>query len=170
MKDFEMEPKSGVGKPHARRARLALGTLASVLVLGAFTLVDVSGEAEPSWMETRLTSALLRMKIRSNRPMKLSPLTPSEADPERASELYEQQCAFCHGAGRGRMAPFAKSLSPRPPQFVIQAAQGPTWMDAYIIRHGIRWTGMPAFRGLSEGDAWRMALYVEGQTNPEGKQ
>jgi mono/diheme cytochrome c family protein len=65
------------------------------------------------------------------------------------------------------MAPFAKSLSPRPPQFVIKPAQGPTWLDAYVIQHGIRWSGMPAFRGLSEADAWRLALYVEGRNKPK---
>ena len=78
-----------------------------------------------------------------------------------------QAGAVCQGVARGRMAPLAKSLSPRPPQFVIQPAQRPTWMDAYVIQHGIRWSGMPAFRGLSEADTWRIALYVEGRTKPK---
>ena len=142
-------------------------TLALMLCVAAFTLADLSAEAEPSWLETRLASALLQTKLRVNRPLKSSPLAPTEGDLVRGSELYEVRCAICHGATRGRVAPLAKSFSPRPPQFVVQPAQKSTWMDAYIIQHGIRWSGMPAFRTLSAADAWRLALYVEGRHNPK---
>ena len=149
------------------RSLLVTAILAAVLGATAFAAVDVSGEAEPWWLEKRLASALLRMKLRAKRLTKLSPFTPTDQDPERGSDIYQQQCAFCHGAARGRAAPFAKSFSPRPPQFVIEPAQGPTWMDAYIVQHGVRWSGMPAFHGLSEADAWRVALYVEGRRQPK---
>jgi mono/diheme cytochrome c family protein len=149
--------------------RVVAATTVLLIVVGLLT-VDVSGDAEPSSAERWFTSALLDAKISSYRPKKLSPLTQADEDLERGSELYQQQCGFCHGVARGRMAPFAKSFSPRPPQFVIKPAQGPTWRDAYVIQHGVRWTGMPAFRSLSEVDAWRLALYVEGESNPNGKQ
>ena len=145
---------------------LIIATLALAMAVTTFLLVDLSGEAEPSLLETRLASRLLQMKLRWNGASQSSPLTPTEDDLVRGSELYEVRCAVCHGATRGKPAPFAKSFSPRPPQFVIQPAQKPTWMDAYVIQHGIRWTGMPAFRGLSAADAWRLALYVEGRSKP----
>ena len=149
--------------------RVITATAVLLVVVGLLT-VDVSGDAEPSSTERWFTSVLLDAKIRLIAPRKLSPLTQANEDLEHGSELYQQQCGFCHGVARGRMAPFAKSFSPRPPQFVIKPAQGPTWRDAYVIQHGIRWTGMPAFRSLSEADAWRLALYVEGESNPNGKQ
>lgn len=142
-------------------------TLALVLCIAAFTLIDVTAEGEPSRLETRWASALLHVKLRFSNSPKSSPLAPTEDDLVRGSELYEVRCANCHGATRGRMAQLAKSFSPRPPQFVIQPAQEPTWMDAYIIQHGVRWSGMPAFRNLSVADAWRLALYVEGRHNPK---
>jgi|SRR5580704_11331728 mono/diheme cytochrome c family protein len=148
-------------------AFLIIAGFAAVLAAAAFAAVDVSGEAEPSWIEKRLATALLGMKLRANRPTKLSPLAPTKQDLEKGSDIYREQCGFCHGVTRGRIAPFGKSLSPRPPQFVIEPAHGPTWMDAYVIQHGVRWSGMPAFRGLSEGDAWRVALYVEGRSQPK---
>ncbi len=146
---------------------LLLGVTSTVaLCVAAFALVDVSADAEPSWLEARLASALLQVKLRLNRPSRTSPLVATEDDLVRGSELYDTRCANCHGVTRGRVAPLAKSFSPRPPQFVILPAQKPTWMDAYIIQHGIRWSGMPAFRTLSAEDAWRLALYVEGRHNP----
>lgn len=133
----------------------------------AFTAVDISNETEPSRAETWLASFLFRMKALSRRPPTLArEFTANVEDLERASSMYQQMCAFCHGATRGRMAPFAKSLSPRPPQFVIEPSHGPTWRDTYVIQHGIRWTGMPAFQGLAESEAWHLALYVEGQSRP----
>lgn len=146
---------------------LVIAVFAAVLGVIAFAAVDVSSEAEPSWLEKRLATALLRMKLRANRPKKLSPLAPTEQDLERGSDIYREQCGYCHGVTRGRTAPFGNSLSPRPPQFVIEPAHGPTWMDAYVIQHGVRWSGMPAFRGFSEADAWRVALYVEGRSQPK---
>ena len=146
---------------------LVAAMLALILGVTAFAFTDVSADAEPSWLETRLASALLQAKLRLDRPLKSPPLAPTQEDLVRGSELYETRCANCHGATHGRMAPLAKSFSPRPPQFVILPAQKPTWMDAYIIQHGIRWSGMPAFRALSPADAWRVALYVEGRHVPK---
>jgi mono/diheme cytochrome c family protein len=148
-------------------AFLVIAVFGAVLGATAFAAVDVSAEAEPGWLEKRFASVLLGMKLRANCPTKLSPLTPTDQDLERGSDIYREQCGFCHGVTRGKIAPFGKSLSPRPPQFVIEPAHGPTWMDAYVIQHGVRWSGMPAFRGLSEADAWRVALYVEGRSRPK---
>ena len=146
---------------------LVIAMFAAVLGVIAFAAVDVSSEAEPSWLEKRLATTLLGMKLRANQPTILSPLAPTDQDLERGSDIYREQCGYCHGVTRGKVAPFGNSLSPRPPQFVIEPAHGPTWMDAYVIQHGVRWSGMPAFRGLSKADAWRVALYVEGRSEPK---
>lgn len=154
-----------------KRRKILLKTLVAVTVVltgcaATFALVDLSSEAEPTWFETRLASSALQIKLRMGGPVKSPPFPLTEEDLVRGGELYEQRCAICHGATRGKMALLAKSFSPRPPQFVIQPAQKPTWMDAYIIQHGIRWSGMPAFRTLPAEDAWRLALYVEGRHEP----
>lgn len=153
--------------PHRQKLRFII-PVAAILTIAifAFAIVDVSSEAEPSWVEKWLAPSLLRAKLRFSRATKVSPFTPTEDDLERGGELYQQRCGICHGATRGKVAPLANSFSPRPPQFVIQPAQGPTWMDAQFIQHGIRWSGMPAFRTLSAEDAWRLALYVEGRSTP----
>lgn len=129
-------------------------------------VVDVTNDAEPSSPERWLASHVFQMKVRAQKPQHPVHFATTEDDLERASSLYQQMCAVCHGGSRGRMAPFAKSFSPRPPQFVIQASARPTWMDAYVIQHGVRWTGMPSFHGLPEADAWHLALYVEGRSQP----
>jgi mono/diheme cytochrome c family protein len=151
-----------------KRLILLLLMAACVGALGAagVTAIDMTGEAEPSWVETRLAQTLLHLKLGTKR-SKTPLLDVNEEDRQKANDIYEQQCAFCHGATRGKEAPFAKSLSPRPPQFTIQPSRRPTWRDAYVIQHGVRWSGMPAFHGFSETETWRLALYVEGRTQPQ---
>lgn len=156
-----------IDSPYRQTMRFIIPVAAMLTVAAfAFAIVDASSEAEPSWVEQRLAPSLLRAKLRFSRVTTVSPFRPTEDDLERGSELYQQRCAICHGATRGKLAPLANSFSPRPPQFVIEPAHGPTWMDAQFIQHGIRWSGMPAFRTLSTADAWRLALYVEGRSTP----
>lgn len=141
--------------------------LAAALGTTTFLLLDVSAEAQPSWIESRIASSALHLKLRLGRAETTQPFVATDSDLERGSDLYIKQCAFCHGTMRSHKGPYAESFSPRPPQFVIQPAQGPTWRDVEVIRHGVRWTGMPAFPWLPEADAWRVALYVEGRTQPK---
>jgi catechol 2,3-dioxygenase-like lactoylglutathione lyase family enzyme len=149
-------------RPRQKHRATALLLIATLLGLGilAFQTIDVSSEAEPTWIERELAFRLLQARIQVSGQMKSPPSTLDDGDIKRSSEQYEQRCASCHGSIRGGTAPFARTLSPRPPQFLTQSPRGSPAMDAYIIQHGIRWTGMPAFRSESVADAWRMALFL----------
>lgn len=149
-----------------RRYRsVVLASTIAVLSL-ALISVDITSAAEPSRAETWIVSSLLYVRVRAQKPRPPEHFTTSDIDLDRASTMYQQMCAFCHGATRGKPTPFAKALSPRPLQFVIRPSQCPTWMDVYIIQHGVRWTGMPSFEGLPQEDIWHLALYVEGRDRP----
>jgi mono/diheme cytochrome c family protein len=133
--------------------------VAGIVSLGltAFFVLDVSAEANPSWAERTLAFGLLEARIA----MHGTPTAPqSDSADTRSAQVYQQRCAFCHGGIDGTAAGFAQTLSPRPPQFITDRPRASVAVDAYIIEHGIRWTGMPAFRGMSDADAWRLASYV----------
>jgi mono/diheme cytochrome c family protein len=138
--------------------------IASVIVIACmagFSTLDLSSAAEPLWIEKQVAGGLLAMNIRLHRTANLSSANASPEELEHSKEIYDQQCSFCHGSGEGRSGFLAKSFSPRPPQFAAEPLSNPTWMDAYVIRYGVRWTAMPAFPNLSEKDAWDLAVYVE---------
>ena len=151
-----------------KRLTLLFSIAVAVLACWAATLivVDITNDADPSGAEKWFASWMFQMKVAGQRPRQSTSFTTTDNDLDRASTMYQQMCSFCHGAARGHAAPFAESFSPRPPQFVIEPSQGQTWMDAYVIKHGIRWTGMPSFRTLSDSDTWHLALYVEGRNQP----
>ena len=104
-----MEAKSAPSKPRARRTKLAVAASVLVVLVAAFAVLDMSGEAEPSWVETLVASSLLQIKLRFGRQRRVSPIAPTVQDLERASELYQEQCGFCHGVARGRMAVVRKN-------------------------------------------------------------
>lgn len=134
-----------------RKYRTIVPASTVAVVSLALISVDITSAAEPSHVETWIASSLLYVKVRAQKPRPPEHFTASDVDLDRASTMYQQMCAFCHGAARGKPAPFAKALSPRPPQFVIRPSQCPTWMDVYIIQHGIRWTGMLIVRRSAAG-------------------
>src|ERR1700686_1462183 len=147
------------------RTRLTLGrsifAMTIVVIVALLTTVDMSSEAEPSWIERRLASSLLDVKVRLKAPARTSPLKSPGEDVIAGSQLYRAQCSFCHGGLDGRVAPLAKSFSPRTPQLTIEPPRRPLGMNAYLIRHGVRCIGLPAFPDLSEADAWRIATFLE---------
>jgi mono/diheme cytochrome c family protein len=151
------------------RGRLIIAMTVVVIVV-LLAMVDVSSEAEPSWIERRLASSLLDVKVRLKAPARNSPLKSPDEDVIVGGQLYRAQCSFCHGGLDGRVAPLAKSFSPRPPQLTIEPTRRPVWMNAYLIRHGVRWTAMPAFPDLSEAEVWRIATFLETRAQSVKKQ
>jgi mono/diheme cytochrome c family protein len=138
------------------------------MVLSWLAVVDVSSEVEPSWMEKSIASTILGIKIRFTNPPKDLPIRQTPNDLLVGAEIYRVQCSFCHGTSDGAPAVLARSFSPRPPQFSSEPTRRPVWMNAYIIRHGIRWTAMPAFAEMPESDVWRIALFLEASAKSSG--
>lgn len=75
--------------------------------------------------------------------------------------LYAQECAVCHGAPGEARAIIGIGLNPTPPRLPTEALD---WSDAelyWIIRHGLKMAGMPAFRaGHTEEQLWALTAMV----------
>jgi copper transport protein len=93
-----------------------------------------------------------------------NPFAPDTASIARGREIYEQQCASCHGlTGRGD-GPLAASLRPRPADFRVHMAAGHTDGELFTwLSRGVPGTAMPGFEGqLSETDRWHTVNYIRG--------
>lgn len=86
----------------------------------------------------------------------------------RGFVLYEEQCVVCHGAPGVGAALIGQGLNPTPPRMTETA---PAWSDGelfWIIKHGIRMAGMPAFEtGLDEREIWSLVAYIRRSTHLE---
>lgn len=92
------------------------------------------------------------------------PVSPKSApDLVRAGELYQAQCAACHGAeGRGD-GPAGVALEPAPTDFTeVARYDGRSLLGLHTtITQGVDGTGMAAYGDtLSDEDRWALAFYV----------
>lgn len=81
-----------------------------------------------------------------------APLPTDSATLVHAFEHYRLMCEVCHGGVGVERSEIARGLSPRPPRLARAASD---WTDAelfWIVKHGIKATGMPAF-GPTHDDA-----------------
>jgi cytochrome c553 len=78
-----------------------------------------------------------------------------------AAGHFAQGCAFCHGAPGVPPSPAALSMLPTPPNLSGVIGE---WTDAQlfrIVRHGVRYTGMPAWPAPERTDeVWAMVAFL----------
>jgi high-affinity iron transporter len=90
-------------------------------------------------------------------------ITPERTpDLKRATVLYAENCAACHGAqGRGD-GPAARGMEPKPADF--HDAQRMAKRDAYSLYNtitlGVAGTAMKGYAQLSDDDRWGLAFHV----------
>jgi cytochrome c553 len=85
-------------------------------------------------------------------------LSPS---PDKAYRSFTSMCVMCHGSlTQKRWAP-AQNMTPMPPSLHEAAEEWTAGEMAWIIEHGIKMTGMPAFGpSHSRQDIERLAAFV----------
>ena len=93
-------------------------------------------------------------------PVPLAPAQPPDLN--RGSQLFQANCAACHGAaGRGD-GPNARNLEPKPVNFTdrARAQQRSVFALEQVIDQGITGTAMPGFSSLPAQDRWDLAFKV----------
>ena len=136
-----------------------IGTLATAEIDALARLVAGTAPADSLDAHVRLLTEGLTRRLGITLD-ELPPHTPSLA---RGAEVYQANCAGCHGAvGRGD-GPMAKGLDPAPANLADGAAlRDVSPLDYYRrISIGTVGTAMPAFEGrLPAEDRWAVALYA----------
>lgn len=75
---------------------------------------------------------------------------------------FHEMCVTCHGAPGVEASEIGKGLNPDPPELSDEAAEWSVGEVYWIVKHGIKMTGMPAFGPThSEEDLWAIARFVE---------
>lgn len=69
----------------------------------------------------------------------------ASADLSRGAGEYKAMCEHCHGGPGVDRADWAGGMLPLPPDLTHTASRWRPEEIAWIVRHGIRMTGMPAF-------------------------
>lgn len=74
---------------------------------------------------------------------------------------YAEHCAVCHGAPGVERGDLAEGLYPRPPN-LADAARTYTPRELFwIVKHGIRMTGMPSWGDHSDDELWATVAFLQ---------
>ena len=146
-------------------ASLLIAALLIVLAAGAVLYAGVYDVAatSPHW---RMTAWLLaNARTRSTKAQAATIQAPPGLD-DPAKVLigvgrYAAHCAVCHGAPGVPKGDIGRGLYPEPPDL---AKTAPLYTPAelfWIVKRGIKMTGMPAWADHSDEELWATVAFVE---------
>jgi thiosulfate dehydrogenase len=152
---------------------LGFVTALAVLIVGGYFFVTLGGlyagqDVKPGGLERWGARGSLRATMRRGTQGLSNRLQPTDENLSAGIELYDTHCRVCHGGFDGVASPIAKGLTPTAPQLAKDGVEDdPVETTYWKIAHGIRFTGMPAFRAsLSDQQMWQIALFASRMKGP----
>jgi predicted CXXCH cytochrome family protein len=148
--------------------RVVLVLLVAVILAAGYGAYVIrrgfSTAAQPSAVETVMGRTVRNLGIPENARSEQNPLTATPEVLQEGRDNFTNRCASCHGKdGDGHTG--MSNLYPKAPELRLPLTQRLTDGEIhYIIRNGVRLTGMPALGSphMSQDDntAWRLVLFV----------
>ncbi len=150
--------------------RFVIGLIVGLLILPlGFVLYVASGRMPaaatdpPLPMEAFVAGFALHARIRREAP-KRDVSSYSTADLKTGADVYQKNCAVCHGLPGQETPPIGKGEFPPPPQlFTVdgRVSDDPAGVTYWKVKNGIRLTGMPAFgSSLEEQQMWQVTALL----------
>jgi mono/diheme cytochrome c family protein len=148
--------------------RFLLGFLVAVVLVVLvgfsyvrFGLLDPRADIPINRLEEKIAMPALDASVDRRAPEIKNPVDSDDPSLIAGMKIYQTDCASCHGDVNHSRGMLADSLYPRAPQFVEDAPDMPEYQNFYIIQHGIRLSGMPAWRqSLSEQQMWQVTTFL----------
>lgn len=141
-------------------ALLAIGSLGYLKLGLAEVQADVTA---PAW-ESQLAQLAVKAAVRRSVARVQNPMLPTDENLIAAGKLYLNVCAGCHGKpGKARDNPVGY---PPPPQFFQAGTKLSEPELCWIVKHGIRNTGMSAYGPFyTDEKMWSLAAFVKRMNN-----
>jgi len=154
-------------------ALLVLLGVAGALVYAFSGAYDVAAvPVERGLLEQQLARISDRSVERHAAGIQVPPLT-DPAMVKLGAAHYRDMCVGCHGAPGVKPSEIGVGLNPHPPNLVHSAGDMAPNELYWVVKNGIKMTGMPAFGPThDEHELWSMVAFVEGlpKLSPEAYQ
>ena len=142
-----------------------VGTLGALVVAGLIVIYtgsyEVGASARHGGVARWLLETAMERSVRA-RASGLEPPARFAADIAAGGRHYRDVCQHCHGGPGVHRDEWAEGLNPAPPDLADRAAEWRPGELFWIVKHGIRMTGMPAVgAGHGDRDIWNIVAFVE---------
>ena len=115
----------------------------------------------PPALESHIAMSAVDSSVERHAPRVNNPVPPTDDNLIEGLKIYSMNCAGCHGGIDRQHSTFGESFYPPAPDLIRNPPDDPEWRLYYVIRNGIRYTGMPAWdKTLSEQDTWKVTAFL----------
>lgn len=123
--------------------------------------VSFEADQEPSHLERSFAMGAVDASTDRHAPDVKNPLAPTEENITAGAHIYLDHCAGCHGVPSNPDSQFARSFNPPVPTFFKDSPDMPENQNFYVVQHGVRWTGMPAWKNtLNDTQIWQVITFM----------
>lgn len=145
-----------------------LGIVVTILVLlvgglglAVLGFLPTRADKAPSALERHIAMSALDNSVERHAPHLNNPVPITDENLIEGMKIYTMNCAFCHGGIDRQPSPLQRSFYPPAPSLILHPPDDPEWHVYYIIRSGVRLSGMPAWNNtLSESDMWKLTAFL----------
>lgn len=150
-----------------------LGIIVTLLALAVGALwytrtgrVNFQADQTPSAAERWFAGGASNAYVERNAPHVRNPVPATEQNVVAGAQLYVNHCAGCHGTPSSADTQFMHSFNPPVPRFFVHAPDMPDNQNFYVVQHGLRFTGMPAWnKTLTTEQIWEVTTFLSAIPN-----
>jgi thiosulfate dehydrogenase len=149
-------------------AKFILGIIFAVVVLllaaiglALLGFLPTRANVTPPKMEARIAMGALDSSVERHAPHVNNPVPVTDDNLIEGLKTYTMNCALCHGGIDRQPSQLERSLYPQPPNLISDPDEDPEWQIFYVIKNGVRYSGMPAWdKSLSADDMWKVTAFL----------
>lgn len=140
-------------------ALIAIVFIAAIPLLGFYNVA--ANKPHSSFMEWFLHTTMERSVKRQSSTIQVASLENPKLI-QNGLQSYQNMCVGCHGAPGVERNFVGDGLNPQPPDLSDSAKEYSAKELFWIIKHGIKMTGMPSFeKGHSDSEVWEVVAFVK---------
>lgn len=145
------------------------GALATPLVAVTVFLLGlpaVNATSNPPRWEAALASRSFAASVARQAPKLDNPVAPTSENLRTWMKIFRDACSGCHGDFDKPSQWGTTDFYPRVPQFDSEPPSKPDWQLFWIVKHGVRHTGMGGVDGLmADEKVWKVATFLSHLKN-----
>jgi len=142
---------------------IMLSVIIIILLVGAYGFLasqGLSARKKPSNFEYSIANTALGVSVPSDAKKQTNPLNITSDDLVEAKKHYQEHCAICHAENGSGQTETSAGMSPEVPDLRADHIQKLTDGELfYIVKNGVRFTGMPAW-DLPDDHNWRLVALI----------
>jgi len=138
---------------------IIVGGIAALIYSGAYNVAA----SEPHWSPTiRLLEVARRQSVRAHAATIQPPADLGESERVVAGTAhYAEHCATCHAGPGVEADDMAEGMYPKPPALTDVSKRFSPGELFWILKNGIKMTGMPAWGDHSDDELWSMVAFLD---------